>query len=146
LSAALLDVNVLVAIFDATHPHHEAAHEWFGEHSLGGWASCARTENGCLRVLSRSQHLVHKLGLREFAQAMADFRRMGRHEFWAEDLSLLDEKRFDWNSIVGPGQISDVYLLGLAVARGGVLVTFDRTIPWRAVKGAGPEHLEVLSA
>lgn len=103
------------------------------------------TENGCLRVLSRSNHLLHKVGLGEFAVAMAEFRRMGRHEFWAEDFSLLDEKRFDWGLIVGPSQISDVYLLGLAVAKNGVLVTFDRSIPWKAVKGAGPEHLEVLA-
>jgi predicted nucleic acid-binding protein len=26
---ALLDVNVLVALFDPVHTHHEAAHQWF---------------------------------------------------------------------------------------------------------------------
>ena len=35
----LLDVNVLVALFDPAHIHHEAAHEWFGTAGPAGWAT-----------------------------------------------------------------------------------------------------------
>jgi predicted nucleic acid-binding protein len=48
----LLDVNVLVALFDPVHVHHEAAHKWFGQNRKSGWATCPLTENGMVRVLS----------------------------------------------------------------------------------------------
>ena len=46
--------------------------------------------------------------------------------------------------ILGPNQITDVYLLGLAVKNGGRLVTFDRGVPIKAVRGAEARHLVVL--
>src|SRR5205807_1947335 len=49
---ALLDVNVLVALFDPDHVHHEPAHRWFAEQRGTGWATCPLTENGLLRVLT----------------------------------------------------------------------------------------------
>ncbi|HEY7215024.1 MAG TPA: hypothetical protein VIC28_10365 [Thermoanaerobaculia bacterium] len=49
---ALLDVNVLVALFDPDHVHHEAAHTWFAAHRGAGWATCPLTENGLIRILS----------------------------------------------------------------------------------------------
>ena len=44
----------------------------------------------------------------------------------------------------GHAQVTDVYLLGLAVAHGGTLATFDRSIPLGAVSGARPSHLTVI--
>ena len=52
MSVALLDVNVLVAIFDPAHENHEDAHRWFGRNRKYGWATCPVTINGCIRVLS----------------------------------------------------------------------------------------------
>ena len=49
---ALLDVNVLIALFDPGHLHHEAAHGWFASAEPRAWASCPLTENGFVRVLS----------------------------------------------------------------------------------------------
>ncbi len=49
---ALLDVNVLLALFDPDHIHHEAAHRWFARSRESGWASCPLTENGVVRILS----------------------------------------------------------------------------------------------
>ena len=51
---------------------------------------------------------------------------------------------FDHAFILGPNQITDVYLLGLAVKNGGRLVTFDRGLPLKAVRGAEARHLVVL--
>src|SRR4029077_11784549 len=36
---ALLDINVLVALFDADHVHHDLAHDWFVDHHERGWAT-----------------------------------------------------------------------------------------------------------
>ena len=66
------------------------------------------------------------------------------HEFWPDNISIADEELFDPAFILGPSQIADVYLLALAVKNGGRLVTFDRGIPMKAVRGAEPRHLVVL--
>jgi hypothetical protein len=66
------------------------------------------------------------------------------HEFWPDDISITDEALFDHSRILGPNQITDVYLLGLAVKNGGRLVTFDRGLPISAVRGAEARHLVVL--
>jgi predicted nucleic acid-binding protein len=66
------------------------------------------------------------------------------HEFWPDDISIADEELFDPAFILGPNQIADIYLLGLAVKNGGRLVTFDQGIALRAVRRAEPRHLVVL--
>lgn len=65
------------------------------------------------------------------------------HEFWAGDISVADPSRFDHSRILGPGQVTDIYLLALAVKNDGRLVTFDKSIPLAAVRGAEPKHLVV---
>ena len=49
---ALLDVNVLVALFDPDHIHHDDAHEWFGENRQDGWATSPLTELALARILA----------------------------------------------------------------------------------------------
>jgi hypothetical protein len=66
------------------------------------------------------------------------------HEFWSDSVSLLDELLFRLQAIAGHRQITDVYLLGLAVRHGGRLATFDGSIPLKAVVGAGPAHIELI--
>jgi hypothetical protein len=45
---------------------------------------------------------------------------------------------------LGPKQLTDIYLLALAVKNSGRLVTFDRAIPVAAVRSAEPQHLVVI--
>ena len=66
------------------------------------------------------------------------------HEFWPDDISIADDSLFDHAHILGPNQITDVYLLALAVKNGGRLVTFDRGLPIKSVRGAEARHLVVL--
>jgi hypothetical protein len=66
------------------------------------------------------------------------------HEFWPDDLSLLDDRHFDVDRLLGPRHLTDHYLLGLAVARQGRLVSFDRGILPGAVRNARPEDLVLL--
>jgi predicted nucleic acid-binding protein len=51
-------------------------------------------------------------------------------------LCLIDRSR-----ILGPKQLTDIYLLALAVKHSGRLVTFDRAIPIVAVRGAQADHV-----
>jgi uncharacterized protein len=142
---ALLDVNVLVALFDPDHVHHEAAHGWLKSNRKHGWATCPLTENGLIRILSNVAYAgVHEspAGVR---RRLAAFCASGHHEFWPDKVSLRDERLFDL-SAVGHSHLTDVYLLGLATGRGGRLATFDRRIPVRAVTGADEALLEVIPA
>jgi hypothetical protein len=66
------------------------------------------------------------------------------HEFWLDDISLGDDTRFNHNRILGPRQLTDLYLLGLAVKNGGRLATFDGSVNLAAVSGAGKRNLAVL--
>lgn len=140
----LLDVNVLVALFDAMHVHHEAAHQWFAEARHRGWATCSLTENGLVRVLSNPAYPGRRTTVTDAVALLREFRGSGRHEFWSAAVSITDPERFHTTRIAGHRQVTDVYLLALAVANGGCLATFDGTIPLQAVAEAGPENIEVV--
>jgi toxin-antitoxin system PIN domain toxin len=141
---ALLDVNVLVALFDPEHLHHDAAHDWFGAHHGSGWATCPLTENGIVRVLSNPRYSPSAERPAEIVRRLAAFRASKHHVFWPDDVSLCDPRVFDL--VVGHRQLTDVYLLALAVSHHGVLATFDRSIPGKAARGASAEHLVVIDA
>lgn len=66
------------------------------------------------------------------------------HEFWPCDVSLLEPNAIDRSRLHGPGQVTDAYLLALAVRHTGRLITFDRSVPLVSVPGATPDHLTVL--
>ena len=142
----LLDVNVLVALFDPDHAHHDSAHEWFGRRGADGWATCPITENGLVRILSnpaysRAEHRADDIGRR-----LELFRTSGHHVFWPDDVSISDPRLFHMARLMGHRQLTDAYLLGLAMRHGGRLATFDRSIPVAVVKGAGDAHLSVIPA
>jgi hypothetical protein len=141
---ALLDVNVLVALFDPDHIHHEAAHTWFSANRVRGWATCPITENGLVRILS---NIAYTKGRHESAEAVRNrlktFCESGNHLFWPEQLSIRDEQRLKLAGL-SHSKITDVYLLAIAVDQGGRLVTFDRRIPLTAAVGATLDQLEVI--
>ena len=142
---ALLDINVLVALFDPDHVHHDVAHDWFAEEGRAGWATCPLTQSGFVRVLSNPAYRGTLTRAADVAERLRRFCESGGHTFWPIDVSLLDASVFDLPQIAGHRQLTDVYLLGLAHVRGGRLVTFDRGIPVRAVKGATISSLEVIA-
>ena len=140
---ALLDVNVLVALLDGGHLHHRTATDWLAAHTSAGWASCPLTENGCIRILSLASY-PNPQPPAEVAQRLAGAVAGGRHEFWPDSLSLLAPRRLNWSHVLGSRQVTDAYLLALAVERAGRLVTFDRGIALAAVPGAEKRHLVTL--
>jgi toxin-antitoxin system PIN domain toxin len=141
---ALLDVNVLVALFDPDHVHHDLAHDWFADRRADGWASCPLTENGLIRVLANPRYGSPNASLRGVRETVRRFLSSKEHEFWPDDVSIGDDTLFNVSAVTGYRQITDVYLLGLATRRGGHLVTFDRSIPVKAVIGAERTALTVI--
>ena len=140
---ALFDVNVLIAILDEDHVHHVAAHEWWAANRAAGWATCPLTENGMTRIMSQSTY-KNPITTTFAIDLLAEQAAQTDHVFWPDDISLRDSALFDPGCILGPNQITDVYLLALAVKNGGRLATFDRGVPLRAVHGAEARHLAVI--
>ena len=140
---ALLDVNVLIALLDAAHVHHAVARDWLEDNIAGGWASCPITQNGCIRILSQPAYPGAESPA-AVAARLAEAAATPWHEFWPDDLSLLDRKILDWRRVLASRQLTDTYLLALAAGHDGCFVTFDRSIPLDAVPGAEPRHLVCL--
>jgi toxin-antitoxin system PIN domain toxin len=140
---ALLDVNVLIALLDADHASHAAALSWFARHAEYGWASCPITQNGCMRIMSHPNY-PGAPSVSEIVQRLRRATRESVHEFWPDDVNLVDDQQIDTTRIHGPRMLTDVYLLALAVRHGGALVTFDRSIAIGAVRNASATSLIVL--
>ena len=142
MTTYLLDVNLLLALSDPVHVHHEAAHRWFGETGRQAWATSSLTKNGFVRIASHPNY-PNRLGdvpvvlaiLRQFCEAEG-------HQFWSDEISIRDI--LEPNCILIHGQITDVYLLGLATHKGGKLATMDQRIPVSAVRG-GTQALELIT-
>ena len=140
---ALFDVNMLLALLDAAHVHHERAKNWLMSQADPSWASCPLTQNGFVRILSQPSYPGH-LSVHSAAKLLAEATVSVHHEFWPDDLSLLDEAAFETTRIHGPGQLTDAYLLGLAAYRGGRLVALDRSIAISGVPRAKSSNLVIL--
>jgi uncharacterized protein len=140
---ALLDVNVLIALLDSDHASHDTAMSWFKSHAAEGWASCPITQNGCIRIMSNPSY-PNPLPVQAVMKRLADACREDVHQFWADEVSVLDPAVVDATRIHGPRQLTDIYLLALSVANRARFVTFDTGIPLAAVQHAQPHNLIVL--
>lgn len=133
--AFLLDVNVLIALIDRSHIHHNVAHRWFG--ALGGdeWATCPVTENGVLRIVGGPGYPNSPGSILAVARVLAGMTALSGHVFWPDDVSLLTSPQIDVTRLLNSGQLTDSYLLALACFHGGKLATFDRHLITDAVRG-----------
>ena len=131
----LLDINVLVALFDASHLNHEAAHAWFEAAGRTSWATCPISENGFIRVLSHPSYPSVQATPNELIVRLFSFASQKGHVFWPDDISLLtgldDASRA---RLVGSQQLTDFYLAAQALHHGGCLATFDGSLQ-RTLKG-----------
>ena len=142
---ALLDVNVLIALVDGSHAFHQRAHQWWAAHARQGWASCPLVENGFTRIMANPGYSAsRRFTVVELVGALSRFVAGSDHEFWPDSVTLRDSRVFAADRIHGSRQLTDLYLLALAVEHGGRLATFDRGIPLVAVKNAEERHLLVL--
>jgi hypothetical protein len=143
VSRALLDVNVLLALLDSDHVDHERASAWLDCEIESGWASCAITENGFVRIVSQPRY-PSPVAPTEAVSLLAEARAGGHHAFWPCTVSITDQDVVDPTRVHGPRQVTDAYLLALAVANGGRFVTFDRGLITSAVRGASAQDVVVL--
>ena len=141
---ALLDVNVWIALLDDAHQFSEEANA-FIESPEARVATCPLVENGVIRIMAMTSYgrgrgvPMHQVRQR-LQQACASL----DHAFWPDDVSLRDDTLVDFSRVQGHQQVTDLYLLALAVRHGGRMVTFDHAVALSSVRGATPEHLLVL--
>ena len=140
---ALLDVNVLIALIDPQHVHHEPSHRWFQAHGGDGWATCPLTQNALLRILGNPRYPNSPGGPAVVMSFLQELLAHPAHVFWPDALSWQATGVFEAEALLHHGQITDTYLLGLAVHHQGRLVSFDRRLSLRAVRG-GEEALHLI--
>lgn len=122
MSVGLLDVNVLLALAWPNHQHHQAAHRWFGDESSRGWATCALTTIGFVRLSSNPAYTPEAVSPRDAAVLLDRMTAHPQHHFWAE----LPPLKLDvLQRAIGHQQVMDAYLVGLARHHRGCVATFD---------------------
>lgn len=142
MTVFLLDVNLLLALSDPMHMHHETAHHWFASVGRAAWATCPITENGFVRIASHPRYPNRPGDAPAVLDILRRFCADAGHQFWSDNVSLRD--------VVLPGAsfthtpITDMYLLALAVAYSGKLATFDQRIPTGIVRD-GAAALELIT-
>ena len=140
----LLDVNVLIALIDPAHVQHDRAHDWFAAKGKRAWATCPLTENGVLRIVGNARYPSSPGTPAAVAEIVASLVGVGNHEFWPDDMTMLDPRRIDAARLLDSAQITDSYLLALAVAHQGRLATFDRHLVADAVIG-GSQSVHLIA-
>jgi len=116
VTAFLLDVNVLIALIDPAHVHHDSAHEWFAGQGRHKWATCPVTENGVVRIVSHPRYPGTPGTPAAIALLLSKFFALSGHIFWPDDISLLDAKRIDVSRLLSHAQVTDTYLLAFVLA------------------------------
>ncbi len=126
MKVALLDVNVLLALMWPNHQHHGIAADWFLKNHSKGWATCAFTEAGFIRLSCNPAYTPQPSIPLEAAEVLDELRALKGHHFLAEapslttaaGLKVLEQAR-------SHQQVTDAYLVNTARHHRAVLVTFD---------------------
>ena len=128
----LLDLNVLIALTDETHQHYRTAKKWL--HSLGqeSWGICPFTESGYLRVTTNPTMHTGARDLKKSVAVLQELTRQPGYHYWPITHSWAELTSLFADRIFGHQQVTDAYLLGLAIKEDGVLVTFDRGMKFLA--------------
>ena len=119
---------------DPAHVRHGDAHAWFEEAGHRAWATCPMTENGAVRIVGHARYPNTPGTPAAVARLLRGMCAHVGHQFWPDDVSLLDGSRIDEGRLLSVAQVTDSYLLALAVAHGGKVATFDHRIAPGAVK------------
>ena len=128
MAIVLLDANVLIALAWPEHEAHERAGRWFARHSRAGWATCPFTQAALVRTLSNSAFSANALSPQNALAVLERNLDLPGHHFWPASLSLTQAVKAVGRSLTGHRQLTDVYLLGLALHNHGRLGTLDKGI------------------
>ena len=131
MKIALLDTNVLLALAWPNHQHHAPAHAWFNLHAKKGWATCAATQLGFIRLSSNPSYTANAVPPQDAALLLQQWTRLKSHRFWesppAEDPAI-------YMRAIGHQQVNDAWLVEAARRNTGRLATLDTRLPVHAIE------------
>ena len=128
----LLDLNALVFLADTDSPHYPAVQNWFDTAGKEDWGVCPLTEAGFVRVTTNPAYGGATRTVAQATAILAAFAAYPGYRYWPISES--------WSAVTAPfaarlfghQQVTDAYLVGLALKHNGTLVTFDRGIKYLA--------------
>jgi toxin-antitoxin system PIN domain toxin len=132
ISLSFPDVNVLLALAAHEHVHSTIARRWWNSHE-GGIAFCRISQLGLLRLLTTAAVMGNKpLSLdrswRIYDGLLADDRVVFVYE--RPEIDAVFRARAAGHT-ASPKIWADAWMLSIAEAAGGVLVTFDKALATR---------------
>ncbi len=138
----LLDLNVLIALCDPAHPHAAAARNFFSASlARNGWATCPLVENGFLRIFGARKYPGGPRSPQAARPVLAGLLAFPGHQFWEDDITLTASSAFP--NLPPADDLTDIYLLALAVKHGGRFATFDAGIDATLVPGGSAALLKL---
>jgi uncharacterized protein len=121
----LLDLNTLIALAEPDHEFHKPAGKWFQAEGKENWGVCPLTEGGFIRITAHPKYRPAARTVQQAAAILASFAEHPGYRYWpiVDSWATLTAPFSD--RIFGHQQVTDAYLLGLAIKESAVLVTFD---------------------
>lgn len=138
----LLDVNVLLALLWPTHPDFEVADAWFRANSQSGWATCAITQSGFIRISAQKSFQHSDRTIEAIAQGLEKAATSSTHRFLNIDFPFQMVRKICTGGVVGHRQITDAYLLTLAIKNKAKFISFDAGV--RQLLATEPERIKHL--
>lgn len=129
----LLDTNLLIALLWPPHERHAVAVRWFASHRAQGWATCPFTQAGFVRIVTNPAFSRDAVLPQEAMRVLQANTAAEDHRFWPDDAPYSEVAAFAGARLIGHQQVTDAYLLGLAVMRGGSLATLDASVAALAI-------------
>jgi uncharacterized protein len=126
--SCLLDVNVLIALLWPPHEAHARAQRWFAQNARHGWATCAMTQAGFVRIVSNPIFSRRAVSPRDAVEVLSGSLQHPAHHFWTEDIGVTEALAHFGRRLLGHQQVTDAYLLGLAIQKKGRLATLDASL------------------
>ena len=145
MASHLLDVNALIALIWEGHQFHDTMAAWFARHATRGWATCAITQSGFIRVMNQPALVKPGRAVAELAEALKQNLAHPAHDLLALDFDFAEVLARCSGGVVGHRQVSDAYLLTAAMRGGMKLLTFDSGLGTLLASDAErAAHIEVL--
>jgi uncharacterized protein len=145
MTGFLLDVNVLLALLWPPHTFHQSALRWFARKARQGWATSPITEAGFVRIVSNPRFSQDAPSIRHAISVLRESQSHPTHQFWADELKVAEALEPFEASLRGHQDVTDAYLLGLAIHKRGKLATFDQAlVSLMHPRSATISHVELL--
>jgi uncharacterized protein len=145
MAAHLLDLHALIALIWEDHQFHDTMGAWFTRHAKAGWATCAITQSGFVRVMSQPALAKPSRTVADLAGALGQNLAHPAHRLLPLDFDLAEVLARCSGSVVVHRQVTDAYLLTAAMRAGMKLLTFDSGLGSLLASGAErTAHIELL--